>query len=279
MTHSLEKVVVRRGADVGSDHHLLLGKIKMHLRKALKRSESTRTKYHTARLRDPGVQKKFSLTLRKRSQTLGHIGDGLKNNWNAFRDIIIQTSADVLGTKTRSDKDWIKLDTWGEELLNRKKNQNARSERVTAKYSKEYSECNKETKKKLRTDKGSILKQKPMKQKRQQKQANIGRFSKLQKNCLGNNSGSSIIKDKNGYKITLDEKQQERWAVHLSKVLNRQMPSAFPDRDEAIVDTLETFETNLEPPTKDEIIRAIKSLTNNKAISKNNAIEKDITNK
>ena len=121
MTHSLEKVVVRRGADVGSDHHLLLGKIKMHLRKALKRLESTRTKYHTARLRDQGVQKKFSLTLRNRSQTLGHIGDGLKNNWNAFRDIIIQTSADVLGTKTRSDKDWIKLDTWREELLNRKK--------------------------------------------------------------------------------------------------------------------------------------------------------------
>ena len=43
------------------------------------------------------------------------------------------------------------------------------------------------------------------------------------------------------------------------------MPSAFPDIDEAISDTLETFETNLEPPTKDEIIRAIKSLKNNKA--------------
>ena len=43
------------------------------------------------------------------------------------------------------------------------------------------------------------------------------------------------------------------------------MPSDFPDIDEAISDTLETFETNLEPPTKDEIIRAIKSLKNNKA--------------
>ena len=153
----------------------------MHLRKALKRSEPTRTKYHTARLRDPGVQKKFSLTLRNRSQTLGHIGDGLKNKWNAFRDITIQTSADVLGTKTRSDKDWIKLDTW--KLINKRRtlkqketNQNARSERVIAKYSKEYSECNKETKKKIRKDEGSILKQKPMKQKRQRKKANKGKY-------------------------------------------------------------------------------------------------------
>ena len=42
------------------------------------------------------------------------------------------------------------------------------------------------------------------------------------------------------------------------------MPSATPDIDEAVSDTLETFETNLEPPTKDEIRRATKSLKNNK---------------
>ena len=59
--------------------------------------------------------------------------------------------------------------------------------------------------------------------------------------------------------MTLDEKQLERWAEHFSEVLNRPMSSATPDIDEAISDTLETFETNLEPLTKDEIIRAIKS--------------------
>ena len=47
------------------------------------------------------------------------------------------------------------------------------------------------------------------------------------------------------------------------------MPSTFLDIDEEIRDTLETFETNLEPPTKDEIIRAIKSLKNNKAPNRN----------
>ena len=47
------------------------------------------------------------------------------------------------------------------------------------------------------------------------------------------------------------------------------MLSAFPDRDEAFSDTLETFKTNLEPSTKDEIIRAIKSLKNNKSPSRN----------
>ena len=160
----------------------------MHLRKALKRSELTRTNVPYTRLRDPGVQKKFSLTPRTRFQTLvWDIGDGFENNWNAFRDIIIQISADVLGTKTRSDKDWIQLDTWTrEELLNRKK-QNARSERVTAKYSKDYSECNKETEKKIRKYKREYFKAKKQWSRRgSEKRANKGKLSKLQKNCLGN---------------------------------------------------------------------------------------------
>ena len=38
------------------------------------------------------------------------------------------------------------------------------------------------------------------------------------------------------------------------------MPSAFSDTDEAISDTLGTFETNLQPHTKDEIISALKCL-------------------
>ena len=99
----------------------------------MKRSEPTRTKYHTARLRDPGVQKKFSLTLRNRFQTLGNVGDGLENNWNAFRDIIIQTSADVLGTKTRSDK---KPDTT--KLMN--KTRTIKQKKTKCKIRKSYSQ-------------------------------------------------------------------------------------------------------------------------------------------
>ncbi|XP_056017289.1 craniofacial development protein 2-like [Ostrea edulis] len=188
--HSLKNVIVRRGADVGSGHHLLLPKIRIHLRKAVKRSETTRIKYHTARLRDPGIQKKFSLTLRNRFQTLGDIGEGLENNWNAFRDSIIQTSADVLGTKTRSDKDWIQLDTWKlidkRKLLKQKKH-NARSERVTAKYSKEYSECNKETKRKLRKDKREYFEAKASEaEEAGKKKVNKEKFSKSHENYLGN---------------------------------------------------------------------------------------------
>lgn len=58
--HSLHDVIVRRGADVGSDHHLLLAKIKLHLRKAQTNVKSTQTqRFNTAQLKDPKISKKI----------------------------------------------------------------------------------------------------------------------------------------------------------------------------------------------------------------------------
>ena len=86
--------------------------------------------------------------------------------------------------------DWIKLDTW--KLIDKRrtlkqKKQNARSERVTAKYSKDYSECNKETKKKIRKYKKEYFEAKAKEAEETAKKGQLkGKLSKLQKNCLGN---------------------------------------------------------------------------------------------
>ncbi|XP_060579659.1 craniofacial development protein 2-like [Ruditapes philippinarum] len=60
--HSLENVVVRSGADVACDHHLLLAKVRAHLRKNTKKPETPRKRYNTARLKDPAPQKKKNLS-------------------------------------------------------------------------------------------------------------------------------------------------------------------------------------------------------------------------
>lgn len=103
----LENVIVRWGADVGSDHHLLQPKTRINPRKAIKWSEPRRIKCRIARLKDPGIKKNFSLTLRYRLQTLGDVGVGLENNWSAFR----RHHTNIICTKTRSDKDRTQLNT------------------------------------------------------------------------------------------------------------------------------------------------------------------------
>ena len=51
---SLMDVCVKRGADCGSDHHLLLGKIKLELRKVV-RPQNNRKAYNTHRLNDKNL--------------------------------------------------------------------------------------------------------------------------------------------------------------------------------------------------------------------------------
>ena len=77
------------------------------------------------------------------------------------------------------------------------KKQNARSERVTAKYSKDYSECNKETEKKIRKYKKEYFKAKTNEAEEAAKKGQQGEIIKITKELSGKyNSGSSIIKDK-----------------------------------------------------------------------------------
>ena len=104
----------------------------VNMRKAMKRSEPTRIKYHTPRLKDPGIKKEVLLT-EIGSRHMEIQGKGWKTTGVHF-----EKASRKLIDKRR--------------LLKQKK-ENARSERVIGKYSKEYSECNKQTNRKLSKDK------------------------------------------------------------------------------------------------------------------------------
>ena len=84
----------------------------------------------------------------------------------------------------------------------KQKKQNARSERVTAKYNKDYSECNKETKKKIRKYKKEYFEAKAKGAEETAKKGQQGEIIKITKELSGKyNSGSSIIKDKMEIKL------------------------------------------------------------------------------
>ena len=58
-----------RGADVSSDHHLLMTTVKLRL-KRFTTANSTRTKYNFGLLRDKGTQAAFQISLSNRFQPL-----------------------------------------------------------------------------------------------------------------------------------------------------------------------------------------------------------------
>jgi hypothetical protein len=64
-------------------------------------------------------------------------------------------------------------------------------------------------------------------------------------------------KGKQGTLLTTETEQEEKWAEHFCKVLNR------PSPDETVVLAVD-LDINTDPPTRDEIINAIKAPKNRK---------------
>ena len=72
---SLQDVRVLRGADVGSDHHLLMAKVRLRIAKARK-GESGRVRFEENKLKDLEVRNALKLALHKRFEGLQQLMEG-----------------------------------------------------------------------------------------------------------------------------------------------------------------------------------------------------------
>ena len=89
---SLEDVIVQRGADVGSDHHLLLAKLKLRLKRHRTSAEGKRTKFQVSLL-DGDKKEEFQLQLRNRFQPLADLGEDieLEAHWTKVKEFFNST--------------------------------------------------------------------------------------------------------------------------------------------------------------------------------------------
>lgn len=263
--------MVKRGADVGSDHHLLLAKVKLHLKKAIKLKDGTKLKFNITKLKDPSISKMFTTLLKNRFQVLVDIGEGIEehpceNIWESIKNVYTDVSNTVLGVKMKQDKNWIDDKTWT--LIDnrrhlKEKMMNAKSDRLLEKYSKECSEANKETKRKLRQDRRSYLDRRANEAETAVQRGELSEVYRITRELTGSYSKcSGPVKDKNGNKITSENLKLERWAENFNQVLNRPEPTKTAIVDENFGEQLRI---ELEPPTKEEIKKAINKLRNNKA--------------
>ena len=93
-----------------------------------------------------------------------------------------------------------------------------------------------------------------------------GRVYKIAKLVSGKYRGSTDapMADKQGRLLTTDAEQEARWAEHFSEVLNRLPPTVTAD----VQDPAKDLDVNTAPPEKEEIVAAIRSLKNGKALVK-----------
>ena len=94
---SLQDVRVYRGADVNSDHHLLVANIKLKLRKVTS-NEPLRRQLDVSNLKCPEISRQFTIELRNRFAVLADAGDdcSVETEWRDIKHIYVETATDIL---------------------------------------------------------------------------------------------------------------------------------------------------------------------------------------
>ena len=100
-SRSLQDVRVRRGTDVGSDHHQVTANFKLKL---MKQAISYRVRrFDTGKLRDPKTKHEFELELKNRFIVLENLDESdehgsVEENWQRVQKTYRGTSEKILGS-------------------------------------------------------------------------------------------------------------------------------------------------------------------------------------
>ena len=119
--HSLHNVTVKTGADVGSEHLLLLATVKLQLRRNPIKMEEKGQRYKIARLRNPEVSKNFSIAVKNKYEALSNIDEEAERDaesaWRIAKERYLYACEFVLGKKRKRDKNC--MDKCRDLVLNR----------------------------------------------------------------------------------------------------------------------------------------------------------------
>ena len=263
---SLQDVRTKRGADVSSDHHLLVAKIKLKLL-GKKRTKAKRWKFNIGRLKDPKIVTEYQLSLRNRFSALQHLNEyeeDINSTWELTRDAIIKTCEETLGFIQQNRKRWISEKTW-ETICERRQDKerilNAKTRQQKRQTTEKYVKRDKEVKKRCKQDKRDYVEQLA-----QQAESACGKgdimslyntIRQLGSKPLNNNTP---VKDKSGVTLSKLEDQLGRWKEHFQEVLNRPPPTDPPNLEAGPTLNIEVGDI-----MEAEVITAIRHLKNGKA--------------
>ena len=185
-------VRVRRGADVGSDHHLLHATVKLKLRRTGFCKQTVHERFNVHLLKDATQARTFTVKLHNRLEALEEETDTshqVQEKWEIIKKAYYQTSKETLGTKTRQHKEWISVVKW-ERIQERKRLKTAigqtKSKRLKGRLRIQYSELNKPVKKSARGYKRKHLEELANKAETAASRQEMSAVYKIKKQICGN---------------------------------------------------------------------------------------------
>jgi len=260
-------VRVMRGADVSSDHHLLLTAVRLRLKK-FNNTNNSRTKYNIGLLRSKDTQAAFETSLSNRFQLLQDLIDpetDVEMQWEHSKKIWHDTCEEILGKKKIQHKEWISTDTIRKVEARKEKKSTlnmSRTRTAKARAQADYTTADREVKRSIKKDKRDYIEDLASQAESAAIQGNSKDLYMTTKKLAGKfKQTEKPVKAKDGKSLTTTEDQLNRWAEHFSELLNRPAPETPPDIPPAETE----LPINCEKPSKAEIRKAINALKNGKA--------------
>ena len=265
---SWQDVRVMRGADVSSDHHLLMTTVKLRL-KRFTAANSIRTKYNVGLLRDKDTQAAFQISLSNRFQPLQELIEDnetdIETQWEHCKKLWHDTCEEVLGKKKTQHKEWISADTIHKLETSRERKtvlNNCRTRAAKARAQEEYKAVDREVKRSIKKDKRDYIDDLARQAETAAGQGNLRDLYLVTKKLTGKfQQTDKPVMDKNGNPLTTTNEQLKRWAEHFRELLNRPTPDSPPDIPPAETE----LPISCDKPSKTEIKKAIMTLRSGKA--------------
>ena len=254
------------GADVGSDHQLVIANYRLKLK--IHRSWNLTRKFDIKKLQDPGVTEEYSAELEQIIGVITKANDQDKLEidqvWEKVKVGFHETSRKILGYRKRErEKEWISDDTY--KLVDERKVLKAsKSGNPTA--AKHYNFLCREIRRRCKQDKDLYINGicKEVEEAQMQKKSRKV-YEAIRKIQGKHNPQPNVIKDKKGVILTDPVEVKARWVEHFNELYNQvnntdnsvlmEIPDDYGKRQEQDCPQL----------TKDEVRYAIKHLKTGKA--------------
>ena len=264
---SLQDVRAMRGADVGSDHHLLMAKVRLRIAK-VRKGDSGRVRFEVSKLKDLEVRNAFKLALHNRFEGLQQLMEeeelSVDDEWRQIEQGYVETCEQVLGRAKANRKEWISKETW-ELIEQRKVAKNtinmARTRNQKREASKRYQELNREVKRRCRRDKRAYVEAEAERAEEAGKRGDARTLYEITRKLSGRIQNTcKPVRNEAGVLLRTAEEEMHRWREHFQTVLNHEEPINPPE-----VEPNDELNIRTGHVTRIEIKNAIKKLKNGKA--------------
>jgi hypothetical protein len=257
-----------RSADVGSDHHLLIGSLRIRIARVKPRRERINSRFDTMKLNDPDIKAAFVAELRSNLAMTQLEHADIESQWASVKNAFLNTSSSVLGKNVYERKEWITDETWKtiESRRDAKAAINTAKTRAAKKRATErWSLLQNQVKKLCKRDKQRWVNNLADEAEQAARVNNTRRLYEITRKLSGKRARTGIpVKDKSGQLITQEEEQMKRWVEHFTELFEIPSDSLTTDFENTPRIT-RVQRINSNTPSIEEIELAIRSMKNNKA--------------